>query len=130
MIEYFQCLGGGEMYDEDEGDSGDIHSSAVSNSQNLTSHLNNNIPNNAYDDEDDDDDNEYAEESQVYGDRRSVDRPGSHRPTIDSTSKSITEYQTTSRMSYVPGNLWNDLFARPAILVGKYPKQSSQNPIN
>ena len=112
------------MYDEEDEDASDIHPSAVPNSQNLTVHLNNNIPSNSYDDEDDGEDNEYVDEAEVYSDRRAADRSGSHSPTIDTTSKSITQFQTTFRMPFVPRNLWNDLFSKPAILVGKYSNQT------
>jgi hypothetical protein len=90
-----------------------------------SSNLNKNIQIETYDEENslyqDEDDNDETEETPMYADTRSVDRPGFNRPTIDSNPKTISESQTTSRMSFVPGNLWSDLFSKPAILVGKYP---------
>jgi hypothetical protein len=114
------------MYDDEDEDSGDIYSSSTTNSQNMTSHLNKDIPIDEYDDEvsslyQEEDDEDETDEAPMYGDTRSVDRPGFNRPPIDQNSKKVPESQTTSRMSFVPGNLWSDLFSKPAILVGKCP---------
>jgi hypothetical protein len=71
----------------------------------------------SYSDDDDDDD---EGENQVYPDTISVNRPESRRPIIDSNDKKPLDVQSTSRMPFVASNLWRDLFAKPAILVGKW----------
>lgn len=124
--DFFFLLGGTDLYDEEgEDDSNDINVSPIKNSHNMTAHLSHESPIDAYEDEigpyqedDEEDEEEETEETPVYGDARSVDRLGLNSPTIDSNHPKATAFQTTSRMSFVPTDLWTDLFSRPAILVG------------
>ena len=66
-------------------------------------------------DEDDDDDDE---DSHVFADTMSVNRPEFKRPIVDDTKKSVNG-PATSRLPFLVANLWQNLFSRPAILVGK-----------
>ncbi len=116
----------GDIYD-DEG-FGDNHafSTTVSQSEfnnNMTSQIDEETDMNEHEDDtssypDDDDDDE--EENQIHPDTISKNRPEYHRPIIDSNDKKPLDFQSTSRMPFVASNLWRDLFAKPAILVGKW----------
>ena len=98
----------------------------------MTAHLTHERPIDAYEDEsspyqegeddeevDDEHEEDETEDTPIYGDTRSVDRLGLNSPAIDLNLPKAGVFQTTSRMSFVPTDLWTDLFSRPAILVGK-----------
>jgi len=50
----------------------------------------------------------------------SVNRPDINPTIIDSNNKKDSELSSTSRIPFVPSNLWRDLFSKPGILVGKF----------
>lgn len=102
-----------------------MNSSPISHSHNMTAHLSPESPMDTYEDDggpyqedEDDEEEEETEETPIYGDARSVDQLGLNSPTSNSNHPKATAFQTTTRMSFVPTDLWTDLFSRPAILVG------------
>jgi hypothetical protein len=75
---------------------------------------------NEYDDETSsyhDDEDEL--ENEIYGNTISVHRPDSRHPIIDSNNKKPFVSQSSYRIPFFSTNLWNDLYSKPAILVGK-----------
>lgn len=127
-------LDGADLYDEEGEDSSDMNSSPITNAHNMTAHLSHETPIDAYEDEvspyheeedeeDDDDEHEHNDDetlnAAIHGDTRSSDRLGLNSPTINLNPSKPGTFQTTSRMSIVPTDLWTDIFSRPAILVGK-----------
>jgi hypothetical protein len=50
----------------------------------------------------------------------SVNRPDINPTIIDSNNKKDSELSSTSRIPFVPSNIWRDLFSKPGILVGKF----------
>ena len=71
----------------------------------------------AYQNEDiHDDETTNHEESQIFGDPMSGNRPAI-KP---SNTKKDSDLSSTSRIPFVPSNLWRDLFSKPGILVGKF----------
>jgi len=87
---------------------------------NITTHSNKETQLNEYDDETSsyhDDEDEL--ENEIYGNTISVHRPDSRHPIIDSNNKKPFVSQSPYRIPFFSTNLWNDLYAKPAILVGK-----------
>ncbi|CAF1041650.1 unnamed protein product [Rotaria sp. Silwood1] len=88
------------------------------------------VDNTEYDDEaesyqnylnDDNTDDETAKQdgSQIFGDTIPLNQPDIKLPVIDSNNnKKNLDQVSTTRMTFVPANLWRDLFSRPGILVG------------
>ncbi|CAF0931878.1 unnamed protein product [Rotaria sordida] len=86
--------------------------------------------NNEYEDEPEsyqnsvNDDNTYDETTkqdglQLFSDTISMNKPDIKPPVIDSNNnKKNLDQTSTSRMPFVPANIWRDLFSRPGILVG------------
>jgi hypothetical protein len=66
-----------------------------------------------------DDETTKQDGSQLFGDTISMNPPEIKPPIIDSNNKKNLDQSSTSRMPFVPANLWRDLFSRPGILVGK-----------
>ncbi len=66
-----------------------------------------------------DDDTTNSEDSQNFGDKASVNRPDLNSPGMDSNNRKGSDFFSTSRIPFVPSNLWRELFAKPGILVGK-----------
>ncbi|CAF3180884.1 unnamed protein product [Rotaria socialis] len=85
--------------------------------------------NNEYEDEPDsyqnylnedtiDDETTKQDGSQLFSDTISMNPLEIKPPIIDSNNKKNLDQSSTSRMPFVPANLWRELFSRPGILVG------------
>ena len=86
------------------------------------------IPQTDYDDEDDhgqhdeviDDENSQSDGTNPFGDTLPNHRPDLHSTPSDTNGKpSFDSPSSTSRLPFVPSNLWRELFAKPGILVGQ-----------
>ena len=73
-----------------------------------------------------DDETKNQDESQVFGDTMSVNRPDMKPGTSGSNTKKGSELSSTSRIPFLPSNLWRDLFSKPGILVGKFISSSQK----
>ena len=60
-----------------------------------------------------------ADQSNVYVDSASGSRPDMKSPGADGSQKKGFDVSSTSRLPFVPSNLWRELFSKPGILVGK-----------
>lgn len=97
---------------------------------NITSHIPAKVEEaqkNEYEDESDsyqndmnDDETTNQDESQLFGDTMSVDRPDMKPGSTGSNNKKDSDLSSTSRIPFLPSNLWRDLFSKPGILVGKF----------
>ena len=82
---------------------------------------------NEYEDESDtypneehpDDESTPADQSNVYVDSASGNRPDIKSSGADGSQKKGFVVSSTSRLPFVPSNLWRELFSKPGILVGK-----------
>jgi hypothetical protein len=127
---------GSEIYDdaEDFEEISSSPSSTTSFSQSkLTANITSHLPAHAeeaqkhdYEEESDsyqndinDDETTNQDDSQVFGDTMSVNRPDLKPGTSSSNNKKGSDVSSTSRIPFVPSNIWRDLFSKPGILVGK-----------
>jgi len=60
------------------------------------------------------------DDSPAYGDTMLINRPAKYPGIIDSNNRKDSDLTSTSRIPFVPSNLWRDLFSKPGILVGKF----------
>jgi hypothetical protein len=128
---------GSEIYDdaEDFEEISSSPSSTTSFSQSkLTANITSHLPAHAeeaqkhdYEEESDsyqndinDDETTNQDDSQVFGDTMSVNRPDLKPGTSSSNNKKGSDVSSTSRIPFVPSNIWRDLFSKPGILVGKF----------
>ncbi|UJR22394.1 hypothetical protein I4U23_025455 [Adineta vaga] len=63
-----------------------------------------------------DDDDEFVD--QIYGNTMSVHRIDAKRPTVDIKNEKPTRTQPSPRLPFISTDLWNELFTKPAIVVG------------
>ncbi len=56
--------------------------------------------------------------SQVFDEKISPNDPDINSVIPDSNNKKDSDFSSTSRMPFIPSNLWRDLFSKPGILVG------------
>jgi hypothetical protein len=104
--------------------------SQVKLSPNITAHLpaqTEQLHKNEYEDESEsypndenlDDETTNQDNSQVFGDIASNNRPDLNPSIPNSNNRKGSDF-STSRIPFVPSNLWRDLFSKPGILVGKF----------
>jgi len=125
---------GPDIYDDSEDFeemSSSLSSTITANSQvkltpNITAHLParpEEVHKHEYDDESYQNDETLGDETtnqddpQIFGDTISNNRPDTNREIPDSNNRKGSNL-STSRMPFVPSNLWRDLFSKPGILVG------------
>jgi len=131
---------GAEIYDDTEdldevSSSSSLRTTSVSQSKstpNISSHLPaqaEEVHKNEYEDESDsyqndmnednlDDETTNQDDSQLFGDTVSINRPDLKPAVLDPTHKKDPYSSSTSRLPFVALNLWRDLFSKPGILVG------------
>ncbi|CAF1652662.1 unnamed protein product, partial [Adineta ricciae] len=113
----------GDIYDDQDGLSDDSAASAVSdpNLYNLTTSGNNEGHSDQVEDghsyADDDDDGDDTDEL-VYGNSMSVHRSGSKNAVTDLNKDKIIVNPSTIRPSFISSDVWQELFNKPAIVVG------------
>ncbi|CAF0768276.1 unnamed protein product [Adineta ricciae] len=112
----------GDIYDDQDGLGDDSAASAVSdpNLYNLTTsgndegHSDQVEDGHSYADDDDDDDTDEL----VYGNSMSVHRSGSKNTVTDLNKDKIIVNPSTIRPSFISSDVWQELFNKPAIVVG------------
>jgi hypothetical protein len=126
---------GSDIYDDSE-DFEEVSSSSstttsisqVKLSPNITSYLpaqTEQVHKNEYEDESEsypndenpDDETTNQDNSQIFGDTASNNRPDLNPSIPNSNNRKGSDF-STSRIPFVPSNLWRDLFSKPGILVG------------
>jgi hypothetical protein len=86
------------------------------------------IPKNDYDDESDtyqndeniEEETSHPDDANVIGDGTQNARPDTKPSNIDLNQKKTVHVSSTTRLPFVPSNLWRELFTKPGILVGKF----------
>lgn len=67
-----------------------------------------------------DEDTTKLDGSQLFGGTMPSNSPDIKPPLVDSNNRKNFDLTSTSRIPFIPSNLWRELFSRPGILVGRF----------